>query len=39
MNPAMKIGQPILQSVFILLPSDPVDSGCGLSLERVKAFP
>src|SRR5439155_13752340 len=39
MNPAMKIGQPILQSVFILLPTDTVHSGCGLSLERVKAFP
>jgi hypothetical protein len=39
MNPAMKIGQPILQPVFIFLPGDAVHSRCGLPLERVKAFP
>ena len=39
MNPAMKIGQSIFQPVFILLPGDPVHSGCGLPLQGVKAFP
>src|ERR1700726_4163642 len=39
MNSAMKIGQSILKSVFILLPSNPVHSRCGFPLEGVKAFP
>src|SRR5947209_14506296 len=39
MNSAMKIDPSILHSVFILLPSNPVHSRCGLPLERVKAFP
>src|SRR5580692_2969348 len=39
MNSAMKIDQSILQSVFILLPSNPVHSRCGFPLEGVKAFP
>src|SRR6202790_5006108 len=39
MNSAMKIGQSILEPVFILLPGDTVHSGCGLPLEGVKAFP
>jgi hypothetical protein len=39
MNSAMKIDQSILQSVFILLPSNPVYSRGGFPLEGVKAFP
>src|SRR6266571_9557266 len=39
MNSAMKIDPSILQSVFILLPSNPVHSRCGFPLEGVKAFP
>src|ERR1700676_5400003 len=39
MNSAMKIGQSILEPVFILLPGDTVHSGCGLPLEGEKAFP
>src|ERR1700737_1981859 len=39
MNSVMKIGQPILQPVFILLPANAVHSGCGLPLPGVKAFP
>src|ERR1700691_810206 len=39
MNSVMKISQSIFQPVFILVPSNPVHSGCGLPLEGVKAFP
>src|SRR5215472_11858810 len=39
MDPGMKIDQPILDSVLVLVPSDPVHSGCGSSLQRVEAFP
>src|SRR6266851_5923321 len=39
MNSAMEIEQSIFNSDFIFLPCDPVHSGCGFSLERVKAFP
>src|SRR5262252_1389675 len=33
MNPAMKIHQPIFQSGLILLPRDPVYSGCSFPLQ------
>ena len=32
MNPAMEINQPIFKSGLILLPGDPVHSGCGFPL-------
>ena len=32
MNPAMEINQPIFESGLILLPGDPVHSGCGFPL-------
>src|SRR5438034_1982602 len=38
MNSAMEIDQSIFHSDFIFLPCDPVHSGCGFSLEGVKAF-
>src|SRR5579863_2157186 len=39
MHPAVQIDQSILQPGLILLPSNAVYSGCGFSLQRVKAFP
>jgi hypothetical protein len=33
MNPTVQIDYPILQSGLILLPGDPVHSGCGFPLE------
>src|SRR5262249_17853356 len=39
MHPAMEIDQSILQSGFILLPCDTIDSGCRFPLQGVKALP
>jgi hypothetical protein len=33
MNPTMEIDQSIFEPGFILLPSDPVHSGCGFLLQ------
>src|SRR5215831_5328596 len=38
-NPAVQIDEPTLQPGLILLPSDPVHSWRGLTLQRVKAIP
>ena len=38
MNPAVKINEPILQSRFILLPTDTIDSRRSLTLESVEAI-
>src|SRR5450755_2478051 len=37
MNPAVKVGKPILQTGFILLPRHAVYSGRSLTLKRVEA--
>jgi len=38
-NPAVQIDKPTVQPSLILLPSDPVHSWRGLTLQRVKAIP